>query len=54
MKLKYVYTLCNPVGRIIQDIALSRKEAREMKKLYEGMYNEKLKIVRFEQKGVIR
>lgn len=54
MKLRYVYTIADLKGRFTQDVAFSREEAREMKRLYEAMYNEKLKIVRFEQNGVVR
>lgn len=46
--MKYIYTtVIKDTGVPIQDLAYSRKEAREMKALYELMYKTKVSILRY-------
>lgn len=46
--MKYIYTCqIKSSGIPIQDLAYSRKEAREMKALYETMYKTKVSILRY-------
>lgn len=52
---KYLYTFAVKDGNIpIHDLAFSRKEARECKSLYEGMYKKKVNVVRYERPTNIR
>lgn len=51
----YIYTcVIKSSGIPIQDIAYSRQEARQMKSLYEGIYNGKVNILRYENPAKIR
>ena len=51
----YIYTcVIKSSGTPIQDIAYSRQEARQMKNLYEGLYNGKVNILRYENPAKIR
>jgi hypothetical protein len=55
MKNKYIYTaVMKDTGTPIQDIAYSREEAREVKRLYEAMYQGKVQILRYENPAKIR
>jgi hypothetical protein len=55
MKNKFLYTcIIKETGAVIQDIAYSREEAREMKNLYEGMYKSKVNILRYELDRKVR
>jgi hypothetical protein len=55
MKSKYIYTaVMKETGVPIQDIAYSREEAREVKRLYESLYKGKVQIVRYESPSKIR
>ena len=55
MKSKYIYTaVMKDTGVPIQDIAYSREEAREVKRLYEALYKGKVQIVRYSSPANIR
>jgi hypothetical protein len=55
MKNKFIYTcIIKSSGLPIQDIAYSREEARECRRLYEGMYKEKVSILRYNLDKKIR
>lgn len=55
MKSKYIYTaVMKDTGVPIPDIAYSRSEAREVKRLYEGLYKGKVQIVRYSNPANIR
>lgn len=55
MSNKFVYVLQQKsTGIPVQDVFLSRQEARNVKRLYEQLYGTKYSIVRYEQNGVIR
>lgn len=55
MSNKFVYVLQQKsTGIPVQDVFLSRQEARETKRLYEQRDGTKYSIVRYEQNGVIR
>lgn len=55
MKSKYIYTVVmKETGVPIPDIAYSRSEAREAKRLYESVYKGKVQIVRYESPANIR
>lgn len=52
---QFLYTcVIKGSGTPIQDIGYSRQEAREMKRLYEGMYREKVNIVRYQFDSKVR
>lgn len=52
---KFIYTLKHKSSGIpLQDVAFSREEARDMKRMYERRDGTKYSIVRYEQNGVIR
>lgn len=53
--MKYVYTLVSKETEIpLVDVAYSRQEARNCKNLYENLYKQKYKIVRYARDAVIR
>lgn len=53
--MKYVYTLVSKETNMpVADIAYSRDEARSCKTLYENLYKQKYKIVRYARDAVIR
>jgi hypothetical protein len=55
MKNKFLYTcIIKETGTLIQDLAYSREEAREMRRLYEGMYKSKVNILRYELDKKVR
>ena len=55
MSNKFVYVLQQKsTGIPVQDVFLSRQEARGMKRFYEWRDGTKYSIVRYEQNGVIR
>lgn len=54
MTSKYVYVVQNKNGVVVSDVAFSRSEAREMKTLYEGLYQEKQTIIRFAKDKSVR
>jgi len=52
---KFLYTcIIKSSGIPIQDLAYSRQEARECKSLYEGIYKEKVSIVRYQNPNNIQ
>lgn len=55
MSNKFVYVLQQKsTGIPVQDVFLSRQEARETKRLYEQRDGTKYSIVRYQQNGVVR
>lgn len=54
MASKYLYIVQNKNGVVVSDVAFSHSEAREMKNLYENLYQEKQTIVRFSRDRSIR